>query len=282
MKRTIILSAVLTMTVMASAQSNIEQLFSNLDAREDKSLLSKNHYEDDTDNPTTFCHYTEITMSKSAFDKLDESFFKTFSSETDAYKIYRKTPSEANEQEINVPYGSRNEYSVVFGSHAGHNYLVDFFRDEKDSHKRHAYAIAWYAKGEDVIIMRYHIYGDDPARVSKQHIITYNGNQIIDNNGFVVTGLENLEPTVNNDIDFMKRFGTLRASFASTRLPGSELTRTAIVLKIVDLCKKHHQLLTNNERTTCDKSLVELIKNNSYNDPFIVGMLEEARIALKK
>ena len=282
MKRTIILSAVLTMTVMASAQSNIEQLFSSLDAREDKSLLSKNHYEDDTDNPTTFCHYTEITMSKSAFDKLDESFFKTFSSEKDAYKIYRKTPSEANEQEINVPYGSRNEYSVVFGSHAGHNYLVDFFRDEKDSHKRHAYAIAWYAKGEDVIIMRYHIYGDDPARVSKQHIITYNGNQIIDNNGFVVTGLENLEPTVNNDIDFMKRFGTLRASFASTRLPGSELTRTAIVLKIVDLCKKHHQLLTNNERTTCDKSLVELIKNNSYNDPFIVGMLEEARSALKK
>ena len=282
MKRTIILSAVLTMTVMASAQSNIEQLFSSLDAREDKSLLSKNHYEDDTDNPTTFCHYTEITMSKSAFDKLDESFFKTFSSEKDAYKIYRKTPSEANEQEINVPYGSRNEYSVVFGSHAGHKYLVDFFRDEKDSHKRHAYAIAWYAKGEDVIIMRYHIYGDDPARVSKQHVITYNGNQIIDNNGFVVTGLENLEPTVNNDIDFMKRFGTLRASFASTRLPGSELTRTAIVLKIVDLCKKHHQLLTNNERTTCDKSLVELIKNNSYNDPFIVGMLEEARIALKK
>lgn len=282
MKRTIILSAVLTMTVMASAQSNIEQLFSSLDAREDKSLLSKNHYEDDTDNPTTFCHYTEITMSKSAFDKLDESFFKTFSSEKDAYKIYRKTPSEANEQEINVPYGSRNEYSVVFGSHAGHNYLVDFFRDEKDSHKRHAYAIAWYAKGEDVIIMRYHIYGDDPARVPKQHVITYNGNQIIDNNGFVVTGLENLEPTVNNDIDFMKRFGTLRASFASTRLPGSELTRTAIVLKIVDLCKKHHQLLTNNERTTCDKSLVELIKNNSYNDPFIVGMLEEARIALKK
>ena len=270
------------MTVMASAQSNIEQLFSSLDAREDKSLLSKNHYEDDTDNPTTFCHYTEITMSKSAFGKLDESFFKTFSSEKDAYKIYRKTPSEANEQEINVPYGSRNEYSVVFGSHAGHNYLVDFFRDQKESHKRHAYAIAWYAKGEDVIIMRYHIYGDDPARVSKQHVITYNGNQIIDNNGFVVTGLENLEPTVNNDIDFMKRFGTLRASFASTRLPGSELTRTAIVLKIVDLCKKHHQLLTNNERTTCDKSLVELIKNNSYNDPFIVGMLEEARIALKK
>ena len=282
MKRTIILSAVLTMTVMASAQSNIEQLFSSLDAREDKSLLSKNHYEDDTDNPTTFCHYTEITMSKSAFDKLDESFFKTFSSEKDAYKIYRKTPSEANEQEINVPYGSQNEYSVVFGSHAGHNYLVDFFHDEKNADKRHTYAIAWYEKDDNVIIMRYHIYGDDPARVSKQHIITYNGNQIIDNNGFVVTGLENLEPTVNNDIDFMKRFGTLRASFASTRLPGSELTRTAIVLKIVDLCKKHHQLLTNNERTTCDKSLVELIKNNSYNDPFIVGMLEEARIALKK
>lgn len=282
MKRTIILCAFMTMAAMASAQSNIEQLFSSLDAREDISLLSKNHYEDDTEKPTTFCHYTETEMPKPAFCKLEESFFKTFTGEKDAYNIYRKTPSDEAKPEISIPYGTQNEYSVILGSHADHNYLAAFFHDKTDSHKRHAYAIAWYEKGDKVIIMRYHIYGDDPARVEKQRVITYSAGKVIDNNGYVVTGLENLDPTINNDIDFMQRFGTLRTSFASTRLPGSELTRTALVMKIVDLCKKHHQLLTDNERTTCDKSLVELIKGNSYNDPFIVGMLEEARMALKK
>ncbi|MGM9674683.1 MAG: hypothetical protein ACI3X9_04350, partial [Bacteroidaceae bacterium] len=94
MKRTIILYAFMTMAAMASAQSNIEQLFSSLDAREDISLLSKNHYEDDTEKPTTFCHYTETEMPKPAFCKLEENIFKTFTSEKDAYNIYRKTPSD--------------------------------------------------------------------------------------------------------------------------------------------------------------------------------------------
>ena len=283
MKRQSILLIAMMMSVVASAQESIEQLVSSLDARGDKTLLSKNHYEDNIDNPTTFCRYEEIMMTKKAFGKLEDEFVKTFTNEKEAYKLYRMTHNAPRtfKSDFSVPYGSQNEYSVTFGSHADHNYLVALFRDKNNSDKRHAYALVWYEKGDNVIILYYHIYGNDPTRVSNERVITYDGKQFIDNNGYVVTGLEKLEPTINNDLDFMKRFGTLRASFVSTGVDKT-LVLYGLVVKIAELCKNHGNLLTDNERTTCDKSLFELIKNNSLGDPYIAGMLEEARIALKK
>ena len=283
MKRQSILLIAMMMSVVASAQESIEQLFSSLDARGDKTLLSKNHYEDNIDNPTTFCRYEEIMMTKKAFGKLEDEFVKTFTNEKEAYKLYRMTHNAPRtfKSEFSVPYGSQNEYSVTFGTHSDHNYLVALFRDKKKSDKRNAYALVWYEKGDNVIILYYHIYGNDPTRVSNERVITYDGKQFIDNNGYVVTGLEKLEPTINNDLDFMKRFGTLRASFVSTGVDKT-LVLYGLVVKIAELCKNHGNLLTDNERTTCDKSLFELIKNNSLGDPYIAGMLEEARIALKK
>ena len=285
MKRQSILLIAMIISILASAQESIEQLFSRLDKQSHKTLLSKSHYEDNIDNPTTFCHYDEIMISKSDFDdhSLDEEFTTTFTKEKDAYKIYRMTRDAPRtfKSEFSVPYGPQNEYSVTFGSHADHNYLVGLFRDKNNSDKRHAYALVWYYKGNNVIILRYHIYGNDPNRVSNTRVITYNGKQIIDNNGYIVTGLEKLDTTINNDLDFMKRFGTLRASFISTETDKT-LVLYGIVVKIAELCKNHGNLLTDNERTTCDKSLSELIKNNSLGDPYITGMLEEARIALKK
>ena len=283
MKRQSILLIAMMMSIVASAQESIEQLFRSLDTRGDKTLLSKNHYEDNIDNPTTFCRYEEIMMTKKAFGKLEDEFVKTFTNEKEAYKLYRMTHNAPHtfKSEFSVPYGSQNEYSVTFGSHADHNYLVALFRDKNNSDKRHAYALVWYEKGDNVIILYYHIYGNDPTRVSNERVITYDGKQFIDNNGYVVTGLEKLEPTINNDLDFMKRFGTLRASFVSTGVDKT-LVLYGLVVKIAELCKNHGKLLTDNERTTCDKSLFELIKNNSLGDPYIAGMLEEARIALKK
>ena len=79
-----------------------------------------------------------------------------------------------------------------------------------------------------------------------------------------------------------KTFGTLRASMVSANSADDTLLRSGIVVKIVDLCKKHQHLLTDNERATCQKTLAELIKLYSFEDPYIQGMLEEARIALKK
>ena len=283
MKRQSILLIAMMMSVVASAQEKIEQLFSSLDARGDKTLLSKNHYEDNIDTPSTFCRYEEIMMTKKAFGQLEDEFIKTFTNEKEAYKLYRMTHNAPRtfKSDFSVPYGSQNEYSVTFGSHADHNYLVALFRDKNNSDKRHAYALVWYEKGDNVIILYYHIYGNDPTRVSNERVITYDGKQFIDNNGYVVTGLEKLEPTINNDLDFMKRFGTLRASFVSTGVDKT-LVLYGLVVKIAELCKNHGNLLTDNERTTCDKSLSELIKNYSLGDPYIAGMLEEARLALKK
>ena len=283
MKRQSILLIAMMMSIVASAQESIEQLFRSLDTRGDKTLLSKNHYEDNIDNPTTFCRYEEIMMTKKAFGKLEDEFVKTFTNEKDAYKLYRMTQDAPRtfKSSLSVPYGTQNEYSVTFGSHSDHNYLVALFYDKAKTDKRHAYALVWYNKGDNVIILHYHIYGNDPTKVSNTRVITYDGKQIIDNNGYVVTGLKDLEPTINNDLDFMKRFGTLRASFISTGVDKT-LVLYGLVVKIAELCKNHGKLLTDNERTTCDKSLSELIKNNSLGDPYIAGMLEEARIALKK
>lgn len=283
MKRQSILLIAMMMSIVASAQESIEQLFRSLDTRGDKTLLSKNHYEDNIDNPTTFCRYEEIMMTKKAFGKLEDEFVKTFTNEKDAYKLYRMTQDAPRtfKSSLSVPYGTQNEYSVTFGSHSDHNYLVALFYDKAKTDKRHAYALVWYNKGDNVIILHYHIYGNDPTKVSNTRVITYNGKQIIDNNGYVITGLKDLEPTINNDLDFMKRFGTLRASFVSTGVDKT-LVLYGLVVKIAELCKNHGKLLTDNERTTCDKSLLELIKNNSLGDPYIAGMLEEARIALKK
>ena len=283
MKRQSILLIAMMMSIVASAQESIEQLFRSLDTRGDKTLLSKNHYEDNIDNPTTFCRYEEIMMTKKAFGKLEDEFVKTFTNEKDAYKLYRMTQDAPRtfKSSLSVPYGTQNEYSVTFGSHSDHNYLVALFRDKTNTDKRNAYALVWYNKGDNVIILHYHIYGNDPTKVSNTRVITYDGKQIIDNNGYVITGLKDLEPTINNDLDFMKRFGTLRASFVSTGVDKT-LVLYGLVVKIAELCKNHGKLLTDNERATCDKSLSELIKNNSLGDPYISGMLEEARIALKK
>lgn len=283
MKRQSILLIAMMMSIVASAQESIEQLFRSLDTRGDKTLLSKNHYEDNIDNPTTFCRYEEIMMTKKAFGKLEDEFVKTFTNEKEAYKLYRMTQDAPRtfKSSLSVPYGTQNEYSVTFGSHSDHNYLVALFYDKAKTDKRHAYALVWYNKGDNVIILHYHIYGNDPTKVSNTRVITYDGKQIIDNNGYVITGLKDLEPTINNDLDFMKRFGTLRASFVSTGVDKT-LVLYGLVVKIAELCKNHGKLLTDNERTTCDKSLLELIKNNSLGDPYIAGMLEEARIALKK
>ena len=281
MKRQSVLFVALAIATLATAKSNIEELLDSIITSGDMTLLSKSRYEDESKNPTTYCHCIEVTMAKTTFDKLEGKLALSASEERDAYKIFRMIPGVSTYSRFSIPYGRQNEYSVTFGSHSDHNYLVALFHDKAKSQKRHAYAIVWYDKGENVIMMYYHIYGDDPAQVQNQRVITYNGSQLIDNNGYVVTGLENMESTINDDIDFMKRFGTLCASVMSADVEKT-LVFYGLVTKIADMCKKHANLLSDNERATCDKSLANLIKFYTMGDPYVAGMLEEARIALKK
>ena len=281
MKRQSVLFVALAIATLATAQTNIEELLDSIITSGDMTLLSKSRYEDESKNPTTYCHCIEVTMAKTTFDKLEGKLALSASEERDAYKIFRMIPGVSTYSRFSIPYGRQNEYSVTFGSHSDHNYLVALFHDKANSQKRHAYAIVWYDKGENVIMMYYHIYGDDPAQTHNQRVITYDGSQLIDNNGYVVAGLKNMEPSINDDIDFMKRFGTLCASVMSADVDKT-LVFYGLVTKIADLCKKHANLLSDNERATCDKSLANLIKFYTMGDPYVAGMLEEARIALKK
>ena len=107
MKRQSILLIAMMMSIVASAQESIEQLFNSLDARGDKTLLSKNHYEDNIDNPTTFCRYEEIMMTKKVFGQLEDEFIKTFTNEKEAYKLYRMTH--------NAPRTFKSDFSVPYG-----------------------------------------------------------------------------------------------------------------------------------------------------------------------
>ena len=175
MKRFSILFLAIATVAMASAQTKIEKLFNEIDSLPVKELLSKSHYEDDADNPSTYCLFSEVKMRKSDFEKLEKRIFESFKEEK-AYNHYEmlKESRDMPHSKFKVPYGSKNEYSVQFGSHYDHNYLVSLFRDTIDVTKRHAYAIVWYekkqAKNDYVIILRYHIYGNDPASHSMRSI----------------------------------------------------------------------------------------------------------------
>lgn len=287
MKRLISIVAVVTISIMASAQSKIEMLFNSIDSIKDKSFLSKINYEDDSSSPQTFCRYEEISIPQSAFGNLDKTIIDTFSSEKEAYNIFRKQPGRADstlqhEYGMKVLYGPHNSYSVTFGTQESHNYMVALFRDKKNEDKRHAFAAVWYPQDDDMVLLKYHIYGDNPSKVKKNRVISLNDNMIIDYGStgeYMVTGYT--EPAINNDMDFMKRFGTLRATMMSANSAEDNLVRTGIVMKICELFRKHSGMLTDNERNTCDKTLQELIKYYSFEDPFIKGMLEEARHELQ-
>lgn len=90
---------------------------------------------------------------------------------------------------------------------------------------------------------------------------------------------------VSSDIDFMKQFGNLRVAFLDA-IKDSEkkALQTGIVIKIVELCKKQAHILNNNERSTCQSSVSEMIRiiQKTNPDTFMTGMLNEANEVLGK
>ena len=279
MKRLSTLIIATTLSLAATAQREIQTLFDRIDSLPGQILMAKDNYSDHNDLPTTYCHYSYITLAKSTFGDLDQQIIQAFTTQPKAYRIFRKTRDMRNtNSEVLVTYGPSQEYKITFGSHDAHNYLVDFYRDSLDTAKRHAYAIVWYTEADQVHLLRYHIYGDDPRHIDNQRTITYGNNLFVDNSGnIVISSTDKKDPTIATDLDFLRRFGTLRAAMVSHSQGSSTMILTGIAIKILDLCKKHKQLLNDNERTTCDKSLLELIINNTGGDIYVRGLLEEAR-----
>lgn len=280
MKRLSTLIIATTLSLAATAQREIQTLFDRIDSLPGQNLMAKDNYSDHNDLPTTYCHYSYITLAKSTFGDLDQQIKQTFTTQPKAYRIFRKTRDmRYTNSEVLVTYGPSQEYKITFGSHDTHNYLVDFYRDSLDTAKRHAYAIVWYTEADQVHLLRYHIYGDDPRHIDNQRTITYGNNLFVDNSGnIVISSTDKKDPTIATDLDFLRRFGTLRAAMVSHSQGSSTMILTGIAIKILDLCKKHKQLLNDNERATCDKSLLELIKNYTGGDTYVQGLLEEARM----
>ena len=151
MKRLSTLIIATTLSLAASAQREIQALFDRIDSLPGQNLMAKDNYSDHNDLPTTYCHYSYITLAKSTFGDLDQQIIQAFTTQPKAYRIFRKTRDMRNtNSEVLVTYGPSQEYKITFGSHDAHNYLVDFYRDSLDTAKRHAYAIVWYTEADQV------------------------------------------------------------------------------------------------------------------------------------
>lgn len=289
MKRTAILIAAFAICTTVAAQKNIERLFSEMKTAYGFKTIDKQSYDDDSKAPTTYC-YMERLVSKTKQNGYTSIFTDTYNLDTkDAYTFYVMTDVMPNSSQIRISYGVNNEYDVTFGKNSKHNYLVALFRDKENPDKRTAYALVWYETGDKTEVLIYKIYGNDPKRVKnnkRSTILTPNGTtiQYTDNGNTIISSTGRVNE-IKDDLDFMKQFGTLRASFLEL-IHGPNVSTTlpvGIVTKIVELCKKHSHLLSDNERKTCSKSLVDMWNDKWIaNEPFLKGMLEEARLALQK
>ena len=277
--RTFLIAATLGLT--AHAQGEIEALFGSIDSIGNQIVVEKENYEDLDIHPGTHCYYTRIAVPKSTFGRLGERFVQTFTNQPSAYRIYRKTldgPSDIGT--LTITYGTQQtDYKIPFGSRESHNYLVTLYKDSLNADKRHAYALVWYTESDKVNILRYHIYGDDPRQTNRQRVLTYDNGRLIYSNGNIITGIDQRDTLIHDDVDFLSRFGTLRASLLRTN-QNETLIRNGMAIKMLDLCKKHHQLLSAGERETCVKSLTELIIDEQ--DTYIKGLLKAARTALER
>ncbi|MGM9712702.1 MAG: hypothetical protein ACI3Y5_01100 [Prevotella sp.] len=87
---------------------------------------------------------------------------------------------------------------------------------------------------------------------------------------------------VRDDIDFMRLFGNLRVAFndalQSANTTEGQSMLMAVSTKLLEICKKHHALLSDHEKTVCLTALVDMAK--SCGDKFISGMLHEAVMQL--
>lgn len=309
MKRFLSIMAVVFAATVVQAQKNVKKAMDDLIGDKSVVTVMTNKYEHDGDGTdATYCHYTVLQIDKkqaSKIDRLQDAFVKDAQY---AYRSIYQTPKQYAQQ-VNVVYGPDLEYSIKFCTRRDHNYRLLFVHDSDNKDKRYVYAMVWYKEGDGLRCLLYRIYGKNPAKVSKKLSelsktslgsldgIVIDGDrwQIVDSDNILITtggtnkkrasANDNGNGTIENDSDFMMCFGCLRAAFLDA-IKDSErkALHTGIAVKILTLCKEHGGLLSENERVTCERSLMEmkraLLKTGS--DTFLGGLLDEAVLALKK
>lgn len=319
MKRIIVIIAVACTAVVTHAQKNVNKAIDDLITDKSAVTVISDKYEHGEGADATYCYYTVLQIDKgqsAKIDRLQEAFNKDAPV---AYRFIYQTPQHRAERS-KVVYGPELEYSILFGTKKDHNYRLLFVNDSKYPDKRYVYAMVWYKEDGGIRCLLYRIYGKNPAKVSKKssrsvslyglpdisgHLqvgdgIVVDGDQwqIIDSNNTITVkrGADDKSQDVSigdrsigkieTDCDFMMQFGYLRAAFldAVKHIQEQRALPTGIAVKLLTLCKEHVGLLSENERITCQRSIMEMKREMQKADPdaFLDGLLGEAMLALKK
>jgi len=171
---------------------------------------------------------------------------------------------------VRVSYGKNLDHNIDYGMHPERNYNVMLVRDCQDSLSRYAYAVVWYvdSAANKLCGSLGKVYGKDPRKVKKQKTgFNFLGDYSTKIGSEAIQSLremndnDNSEYEINNSIDFIKRFGNLRAAYKTSIKEGGEndtMLNTGLINKMVELCKLHGKKLSTNEQDLCVSELKEL------------------------
>lgn len=307
MKKAFITAAMIMMATGMTAQKNVIKEMESLANDKSVERVKANRYLDgDNANPTTYCYCTVLRVDKKHFSKIkkvEEAF------DMDAADGYRFVYQGKNQpiERYNVSYGPNLEYNILFCSNPKHYYWLLFVNDKNNPDKRFVYAMVWYDEGDAMRCLLYRIYGNKPPKPTDsweslkklsslkklKNIDVSSTTTIVDGNEVrVITSGNGANMNIDTDIenistdsDFLILFGNLRVAFLDAiKHNEQKALQTGIAVKLVQLCKKHAKLLSNNERSACQSGVADMknaIRKTNY-DPFISGMLDEAFSILSK
>lgn len=280
-----------------SAQENLKKAFDDFIGDKDlveyirTSSFSEN--KGNGNKPTSFYYEYDFTMpiaKRKSLNPVIAAFRKDMGA---GYNVYTKDANLNSNTLVNIAYGNDLQKRVSFGTHIERNYMVMLVRDTQDSLKRYVYAIVWYVNnGDDTFRGSLHkIYGFDPQKMENTTKISNKLVQLNNDGSIYIsdpsTGKSTMLSTnmgadkgINNGLDFLGRFGTLRATFLNPDLTANNTVRTVLANKIVELCHDYGNLLSANERGICIKGITEMQKE--CDDKYISGLFDIAISKLKK
>lgn len=256
----------------------------------------------------SYCYsYTfELPSNKSkVLNSIHAAFNKD---EPIAYNLAKRSSGISDATLTRVSYGRNLDKDISFGSHIDRNYEIMLFHDSNDSLYRYVYAIVWKEKVKEDKVwgIIYKIYGKDPKKVNRPITRTIinmkdNGDIVtINDNGQIITHksgnsssfnnknsskftIDTGNETITNDMEFLQRFGNLRAAYQTSLREGgvnNTTLNTGLVNKIVELCKSYGHLLTDSEKSICIDGIKEMQKLSV--DNYLKALLNEAINGVKK
>lgn len=281
---TVLLAALATLA--ASAQDNLKKAVN--DFVTDGSLTEYIKITQQIDaadagknNSSSYYMYDfELPKSKaSKFETLKQAFNKDTPK---AYKVQVRNAGVSSSELARIGYGKNLDKTYTFGSYAKRNYMIMFVRDPQDSNRRSVYALVWYdgkKKGSMAgSVMTFSSL--DPQKLTSSTSTESAAEQLsgLNDQSEQLEGLSRLTQ-VNSSMDFLQRFGSLRAIYKKSVANHEDLDiQTGIVNRILSLCKNYSNLLSKSERTVCAEGLDELRKIST--DKYLAALLDEAVISV--